>query len=88
MTSPAPLVLTVLLACSICLISSPAYAYLDSGSGSIMIQLLFGGIAGFLAIIRLYWDKAKRLFTRCFFWRKKPQLTEHPKAKDHHDQSS
>ena len=32
----------------------PAHAYLDPGTGSILLQLLLGGVAGFLVIIKLY----------------------------------
>ena len=33
----------------------PAYAYLDPGSGGMMVQLLLGGFAGAAVLIRLYW---------------------------------
>jgi hypothetical protein len=33
----------------------PAYAYLDPGSGGMMIQLLLGGFAGAAVLVRLYW---------------------------------
>ena len=37
--------------------SRPAYAYLDPGSGSMMVQLLLGGVAGAVVIVRLYWAR-------------------------------
>ena len=40
-------------------LSTPAYAYLDPGTGSIVLQLLLGGTAGALMVGRLYWDKIK-----------------------------
>ncbi len=59
------------------LITTPAYAYLDGGTGSIMLQGLLAGIAGALAVLRLYWAKVKSFFSR------KPSATqvqvgEHP----------
>jgi Na+/proline symporter len=36
---------------------TPAYAYLDPGSGSMMVQLLLGGVAGAVVIVRLYWAR-------------------------------
>jgi hypothetical protein len=33
----------------------PAYAYLDPGSGGMMIQVLLGGFAGVAVLVRLYW---------------------------------
>jgi hypothetical protein len=37
--------------------TAPAYAYLDPGSGSMMVQLLLGGVAGFVVLVRLYWGR-------------------------------
>ncbi len=39
--------------------SSPAYAYLDPGTGSIILQMVLGGVAGGLVVIRLYWARLK-----------------------------
>ena len=36
---------------------SPAYAYMDPGTGSLLLQGLLGGIAGAVVFIRLYWHK-------------------------------
>ncbi len=36
---------------------SPAYAYLDPGSGSMLLQLLLGGVAGLVVVIKLYWHR-------------------------------
>jgi hypothetical protein len=33
----------------------PAFAYLDPGSGGMMVQLLLGGFAGAAVLARLYW---------------------------------
>ncbi|MFP6758207.1 MAG: hypothetical protein VCC99_08320 [Alphaproteobacteria bacterium] len=41
---------------------APAHAYLDPGTGSILLQLLLGGVAGFLVIIKLYWYSLKQTF--------------------------
>ena len=42
---------------------NPAYAYLDPGTGSILIQLLMGGVAGGMVIIKLYWQRVKDFFS-------------------------
>ena len=34
-----------------------AMAYLDPGSGSMILQIILGGIAGLLLIIKFYWDR-------------------------------
>ncbi len=46
------------------LFSSPAYAYLDPGTGSMLLQLALGGVAGFLVILKLYWSRFVGLFHR------------------------
>jgi hypothetical protein len=39
--------------------SSPAYAYLDPGSGSVLLQGLLAGTAGLIAILKIYWQRFK-----------------------------
>jgi hypothetical protein len=39
-----------------------ALAYLDPASGSMILQLLLGGIAGVLVVLKLYWRRVKTLF--------------------------
>ncbi len=34
------------------------------GTGSIMLQALFGGIAGGLVVLKLYWHRIKAFFKR------------------------
>ncbi len=43
--------------------TSPAYAYLDPGTGSMLLQGLIGGIASGETVIALYYQKVK-LFIR------------------------
>lgn len=40
-----------------------AYAYLDGGTGSMLLQLLLGGFVGLFAVIKLYWYRIKSFFT-------------------------
>ena len=42
----------------------PAYAYLDPGSGSMLLQLLLGGVAALAVILRFYWNRFLSLFGR------------------------
>ncbi len=32
-------------------------AYMDPGTGSMFLQLLLGGVAGFVVIVKLYWRR-------------------------------
>lgn len=41
---------------------SAAYAYLDPGSGSMLLQLVLGGLAGLAVIAKLYWHRLLGLF--------------------------
>lgn len=42
----------------------PAYAYLDPGTASMLLQGLIGAVAGALVAIRVYWAKIRGFFTR------------------------
>ena len=42
--------------------AGPAHAYIDPGTGSILLQGIVGGAATFLVVIRLYGSKAKKKF--------------------------
>ena len=42
----------------------PVEAYLDPGSGSMLLQILLGGFAGIAVIVKLYWHRVTSLFNR------------------------
>ena len=42
--------------------TSPAYAYHDPGTGSMLLQGLIGGIAASIAFLSIYWQKVKAFF--------------------------
>lgn len=41
----------------------PAYAYLDPGTGSIILQGLVAAVAGIVVSGKLYWNKIKSAFS-------------------------
>ena len=41
--------------------TAPAYAYLDPGTGSILLQGLIGAVAGGLFMAKVYWAKFRTL---------------------------
>jgi|TARA_B110000438_G_scaffold287489_1_gene319848 hypothetical protein len=43
---------------------SDAYAYLDPGTGSIMIQALIGALVGLAITLKVFWYKIKMKLTR------------------------
>ena len=44
--------------------TSPAYAYLDPGTGSMLVQGLIGGVAVVMSFLSLYWQKVKAFFSK------------------------
>ena len=43
--------------------TEPAHAYLDPGTGSILLQGLVAAVAGGLVALRLYWSKVKHFLS-------------------------
>jgi len=48
--------------------SQPAWAYIDPASGSMIVQLALGGVAGMLVVLKLYWHR----FMNLLFGRRGP----------------
>ncbi len=46
------------------LLPMPAHAYLDPGTGGMLLQLLVGAIAGSIVFLRLKWTQVKGFFSR------------------------
>lgn len=44
--------------------TGPAHAYLDPGTGSIILQAIIGGLAMGAVTARLYWNKITGFFKR------------------------
>lgn len=62
--------LTIRIACGVLLISGvftpEAHAYIDPGSGSVLLQLILGGIAGIGVVAKLYWGRVKERYQSLF----------------------
>lgn len=37
-------------------------AYLDPGTGSLFLQILLGGVAGFFVFMKLFWQRIRGMF--------------------------
>ena len=61
--------------------AGPAHAYIDPGTGSLLLQGIVGGAATFLVVIRLYGAKAKRKI-RAFIGREPAEPESDPPAAD------
>jgi O-antigen/teichoic acid export membrane protein len=46
--------------------TSSAYAYLDPGTGSIILQAIVGAFAAFFSTIYIFWEKVKFFFRKVF----------------------
>jgi hypothetical protein len=47
----------VLLVC--CIAAEPAFAYLDPGTGSMLLQVILGGVAAVGVALKLFWHKIR-----------------------------
>ena len=54
----------VLLAITVGLFAPDAHAYLDPGTGSMIIQMLIAGAIGALVVIKAYWSRSVGFFSR------------------------
>jgi len=48
------------------LFTSSAHAYLDLGTGSIILQAIVGAIAAFFSTLYIFWEKVKIFFRKVF----------------------
>jgi len=40
---------------------APALAYLDPAAGSLILQVILGGLAGLIVLLKLYWRRLRGL---------------------------
>ena len=55
-------VIIVALIYSVFVLTKPAYAYLDPGSGSMVLQALLGVFAAVMVVVKLYWARLMKFF--------------------------
>jgi len=48
-----------LAAFAMVLLAEPAFAYLDPGTGSMLLQVILGGIAAIGVALKLFWHKIR-----------------------------
>jgi hypothetical protein len=68
-------VVAVILALGVAISADPrpAYAYLDPGTASILLQSLIGGVMAGGVVIRLYYRRIKTWVVSCFRGKSKPR---------------
>jgi Na+/proline symporter len=47
----------IVLVAVLLIVAAPAYAYIDPGAGSVMLQIVLGGLAGVAVTLRLLWRR-------------------------------
>ncbi len=45
---------------------NPAYAYLDPGSGSFILQMIIAGLVTSTFVIKMYWERTKSFVKKLF----------------------
>ena len=57
-------------------IPKSAYAYLDPGTGSYLVQILIAGLIGASYAIKLYWKSIRSFFSRSTDAEQQPEETD------------
>lgn len=60
------LILFLFLSFSVFVFSKEAYAYLDAGTGSYVIQVVIAFIFGGLLSVKIFWNRIKGFLTNLF----------------------
>lgn len=55
------------------------FAYLDPGTGSMLLQMLLGGVAGLIVAIKMFGKRILGIFT---FWKRDKQTDEKNSAEE------
>ena len=82
-TALKALQVVMLLWLALLVVPSPAHAYLDPGTGSMLLQLLLGGVAGFVVLMKMGW---RRILG--FLGLRKEESAPPEEDKQPHDQAS
>jgi hypothetical protein len=48
-------------------LTSQAHAYLDPGTGSMMLQIVIASVVGALFSLKIFWSRIKNFFSTVFF---------------------
>ena len=65
-----PVIISLIIFSIFCTWSNKAYAYIDPTAGGLMLQFLFGALAGIFVVIKLKWHWLKdTIFNRIKQWK-------------------
>lgn len=60
----------LLYACTFFSLTTPAFSYIDPGTGGFIIQMILGFIAAVITGVSFYWQKFKGLLKKIFYKKK------------------
>jgi hypothetical protein len=64
MANRLPAVVSSVLVAAVAVLSAqPAHAYLDSGTGSMLLQMIVATVTGGLFLVKVYWRRIKAAIT-------------------------
>ena len=61
-----PALILPMLALVVLAYTQPAFAYIDPGTGTLLLQGLLGGVAGAVIVGKLYWTRIKDFVSSTF----------------------
>ena len=64
MRMPVSILKSLFLIVGLISYTSPAYAYLDPGTGSMLLTGLIAGLAAIISFLSIYWQKVKAFFVK------------------------
>ena len=56
----------IIISLSFFILTTKAHAYLDPGTGSIILQAIIGAFAAFFTSIYIFWNKVKNFYKKIF----------------------
>ena len=56
----------IIILLSFFILTTKAHAYLDPGTGSIILQAIVGAFAAFFTSIYIFWNKVKNFYKKIF----------------------
>tara|TARA_B100001765_G_scaffold155017_1_gene100033 strand:+ start:102 stop:302 length:201 start_codon:yes stop_codon:yes gene_type:complete len=56
----------IIIFLSFFILTTKAHAYLDPGTGSIILQAIIGAFAAFFTSIYIFWNKVKNFYKKIF----------------------
>ena len=65
--------ISVMSALFVLMFSREAWAYIDPGSGSFIIQMIIGALCGMLFALKIFWKQVKYFFSNLFTRRQKEE---------------